>query len=349
MKLGIGSWILLWAAFGCQQKISHKTEPLALQQVEQLATDTGQIALDSSIVDSLGKPLSWFEVTSPYRELFAPSTAYETPITVYTVHLDTATITLLNGRYRSLATVNKQYPKAYLMLTNGGMFHPKGDPVGLFLSDSGQVQGVNTTTGYGNFFLQPNGVFYLTKSGQAGVLETQVFLDSIYNKETPLQLATQSGPMLVINGQYHPKFRAESTNKYIRSGVGVTDSQEVVFILSDRVVNLHTFARMFIEKGCRNALYLDGAISSMYIRDRADDVNQFRTNYGPIIGVYAKTDTVVPTPLLIDSAARSRPVVDSIPIVRAAILSGTPLLDSLPPASPSDSLSPPNLSNDATN
>ena len=129
----------------------------------------------------------------------------------------------------------------------------------------------------------------------AGVLETGQFRDSIYNKGTALKLATQSGPMLVIDSLHHPKFNKNSSSTYIRSGVGVTNDQKIVFILSQEVVNLYTFASVFLEKGCKNALYLDGAISDMYIKDRKKNINNFSTRFGPVIGVFSsnETDTTV--------------------------------------------------------
>ncbi len=44
--------------------------------------------------------------------------------------------------------------------------------------------------------------------------------------------ATQSGPLLVHGGDIHPDFNANSTNKKIRSGVGVTKDGLVIFAIS---------------------------------------------------------------------------------------------------------------------
>lgn len=324
----VGGGILLWGLAACQPKMSFiPTGPLMVS-----ADSTGVDSLSILPLDSLSE-VPVFMKTGKYEMIFDPQTNYETRITVYKVHLDTAKITLLNGHYRTFDQLSKQYPQNYDLLTNAGMFHPQGAPVGLFQNDSGQLNGLNTTEGYGNFFLQPNGVFYITKDNQAGVLETQAFLDSIYNKETALQVATQSGPMLVIDGAYHPKFNQGSSSKYIRSGVGVTDEQEVIFILSEQLVNLHTFARIFIEQGCKNALYLDGAISSMYIRDRADSLSSFRTRYGPVLGVYTLPDSLRTVAIPLDSLSES----DLDTLVQDSL----PLLDK-------DSCSPPNLINHAT-
>ena len=46
-------------------------------------------------------------------------------------------------------------------------------------------------------------------------------------------IATQSGPMLVINGRLHPRFVHANVSLKQRSGVGVREPQTVVFAISD--------------------------------------------------------------------------------------------------------------------
>ena len=74
--------------------------------------------------------------------------------------------------------------------------------------------------------------------------------------------------MLVIDGTIHPAFTPGSDNKNIRSGVGVDQNGNVLFGLSQAKVNFHDFATAFIEEGCTNALYLDGAISLFHAPER---------------------------------------------------------------------------------
>jgi len=115
---------------------------------------------------------------------------------------------------------------------------------------------------------------------RAGVLETRTFLK---NGITPRQ-ATQSGPMLVIDGRIHPAFIPDSDSHKIRNGVGVSgDGRIIWFALSRRPVNFHTFARLF--RDCLktpNALFLDGTISQMWSPEKR------RLSFhpaGPIIAV----------------------------------------------------------------
>lgn len=149
-----------------------------------------------------------------------------------------------------------------LFSTNAGIFDTTNCPLGLHIED-GQVQvALNDTTGYGNFFLKPNGVFSVAK-GRARIVRTESW-------EAPggLALATQSGPLLVESGRLHPAFRVDSQHRFIRNGVGVGSHGEVFFAISEEPVTLHQFACFFRDRlGCRDALYLDGAISAMYLPD----------------------------------------------------------------------------------
>lgn len=133
----------------------------------------------------------------------------------------------------------------------------------------------------------PNGVFYLDSTRQPSITTTAAFVHQNL-EEASLQLATQSGPMLLIHGQYHPDFRKTSTNCHIRNGVGLRPDGTVVFICTAKAVNFHTFASMFLEEQCIDALYLDGVISGMYIANTTADLTSFRRGYGPILGVVTK-------------------------------------------------------------
>jgi len=59
--------------------------------------------------------------------------------------------------------------------------------------------------------LHPNGAFYLTNSKEAKIETTSNF---VTNKN--IKYATQSGPMLLINGVLHSKFNKSSKNLNIR-------------------------------------------------------------------------------------------------------------------------------------
>lgn len=162
---------------------------------------------------------------------------------------------------------------------NGGMYQPDFSPVGLYVENGIEKQKLNTNAGWGNFHLLPNGVFYLL-AGSAGVMEAKAFAKSGIR---PLY-ATQSGPMLVIDGSIHPKFDPLSTSLKKRNGIGAMADGQVIFAVSEGPVRFHDFATLFRDVlGCRNALFLDGTISALYVPEwhRSDDAYPL----GPIISV----------------------------------------------------------------
>ncbi|MBU2992112.1 phosphodiester glycosidase family protein [Octadecabacter sp. 1_MG-2023] len=162
---------------------------------------------------------------------------------------------------------------------NAGMYHDDRSPVGHYVEDFVPQRSVMTREGPGNFGLLPNGVFCSGETFQ--VFETLKFLE-----QTPLCAdATQSGPMLVIDGELHPRFIPDGTSKFIRNGVGTpTDGQRAYFAISNEPVNFHDFATLFRDHiGVPNALYFDGKVSRLH----APQLNRsdFGWQLGPIIGV----------------------------------------------------------------
>ena len=166
---------------------------------------------------------------------------------------------------------------------NGGMFHPDYAPVGLFVTDGRELTALNTGAAEGNFFLKPNGVFAVMKDGTAVVAEASRW-PALAGKA---RLATQSGPMLVIDGKLHPAFRAESASRLFRNGVGIGPDGKALFVISSEPVNFYEFATLFRDAlHCRNALFLDGTISSLH----APDIRRSDAPFplGPILGVTAE-------------------------------------------------------------
>ena len=175
-----------------------------------------------------------------------------------------------------------------LLAMNGGMYHEDLSPVGLLVEDGVEKSPLNLADADGNFFLKPNGVFLVGKDGKAAVMES-----SAYAAARPdVAFATQSGPMLVIDGQIHPRFEANGTSRYVRNGVGMRDENTVVLAVSRSEVSLGSFARLFRDAlGCRNALFLDGAVSALSDGKRMIVGGKYPA--GPIISVSAKPITSV--------------------------------------------------------
>ncbi|ABI76150.1 putative lipoprotein [Hyphomonas neptunium ATCC 15444] len=165
---------------------------------------------------------------------------------------------------------------------NAGMYHDDRRPVGLYIEEGEAEMNLVRSPGPGNFGMLPNGVFWID-AGKAGVSETLAFDERF--KETPPRFATQSGPMLVIDGALHPALNPDGTSLRRRNGVGVSeDGRQVYFVISDVPVNFHSFARLFRDElGTPNALYLDGAVSKAYVP--ALERSETGLDMGPIVGV----------------------------------------------------------------
>ncbi|HEY8585982.1 MAG TPA: phosphodiester glycosidase family protein [Rhodanobacter sp.] len=159
----------------------------------------------------------------------------------------------------------EQRGRRLLFATNAGIYDHKFAPLGLYVEDGETLVPLNLAHGNpasGNFSLLPNGVFAIYPDGHAAVRTTAQFKAD----GKSARWATQSGPMLLIDGQLNEQFIDESASLKWRSGVCAKTPTQVIFAISEAPVNFHTFGRLFRDKlGCRDALYLDGTISQMYV------------------------------------------------------------------------------------
>jgi uncharacterized protein YigE (DUF2233 family) len=182
--------------------------------------------------------------------------------------------------FGALAGILEQQGKTLRFAMNAGMFGVDLKAIGLFVQNGIVQHKLNRRGGSGNFHLKPNGVFYVA-GGKAGVMETDAYAKSGIKPD----FATQSGPMLVINGNIHPKLSPSGTSMKIRNGVGVVDDHTVVFAISDNAVTFHDFARLFRDEfKTPNALFFDGSISSMFSAELGR--NDGFIPLGPMVGVY---------------------------------------------------------------
>ena len=181
------------------------------------------------------------------------------------------------GNHKRLRAWLAQQNKRLLFSVNGGMYNKDGSPQGLYIENGKELKAIDRQeAGYGNFYLQPNGIFCINNNNTAEILQTSQLKDP-----SQIKFATQSGPMLIIDGKLHPKFRKGSKNMHIRNGVGLLPNGHLLFAMSKEKINFYDFAQYFKDNDCTNALYLDGFVSRTYLPSK--DWLQEDGNFGVII------------------------------------------------------------------
>ena len=160
---------------------------------------------------------------------------------------------------------------------NAGMYDEAGRPIGLTIVEGRQVHKIALRAGGGNFGMKPNGVFLVRRDGSAEIVTSEEF-----EPAEDIRLATQSGPMLVIDGKLHPAFKPNGDSIYIRNAVGIAPSGKPLFVISTDPVSFGRLARFFRDRlKTPDALYFDGSVSSLW--DPANGRMDVVTDLGPII------------------------------------------------------------------
>jgi uncharacterized protein YigE (DUF2233 family) len=179
---------------------------------------------------------------------------------------------------QNLKTWLETQKRTLVFAMNAGMYMQDNSPLGLYIENKKELSHLNTASAHGNFYLKPNGVFYITTDNLPVICQTTDFVNN-----GKIKYATQSGPMLVIDGTIHSAFKEGSANVNIRNGVGILPNNDVIFVMSKTAINFYDFASYFKKLGCKNALYLDGFVSRTYLPEK----NWIQTdgNFGVIIGV----------------------------------------------------------------
>lgn len=163
--------------------------------------------------------------------------------------------------FEALAASGAVEPGRVRFAMNAGMYDPSGAPIGLFVAEGRETHPLNRQTGNGNFYMQPNGVFGVRANGEAFVMTTDAYANG---GEQPVW-ATQSGPMLVVEGKLNASFGDDGPSRHVRNGVGVQSPALTLFVISEEPVSFGRFARFFRDAlKCEQALYLDGSVSSLW-------------------------------------------------------------------------------------
>lgn len=222
----------------------------------------------------LAVPAAAQDICMSHEHREQPFTVCEISMDRYRIdlHLMDATSEILG----SFAAMERAFGPAHVAM-NGGMYHEDRSPVGLYLSEGQEQARIVTREGPGNFGMLPNGVFCAGE--RARVIESRRYAEN----PPPCRIATQSGPMLVIDGALHPRFLPDSASRNIRNAVGVSpDGRTAYFVISDAPVTFHELATLFRDAlGVRDALYMDGRVSKLHAGDRSDVGRRM----GPILAV----------------------------------------------------------------
>ncbi|WP_126173479.1 phosphodiester glycosidase family protein [Altericroceibacterium xinjiangense] len=164
-------------------------------------------------------------------------------------------------------------PVAFAM--NAGMFDEQGQPIGYYVERGERLHTLNRNEGAGNFHLLPNGVFY----GSGSEWHVGTADDFADNVTTRPEFATQSGPMLVIDGNLHPAIAHDGESLKIRNAVGVDAEGRAHFVISEAPLSFGKLARYYRDVlKTPNALFLDGSVSQLW------DAGRGRIDGGPDLG-----------------------------------------------------------------
>lgn len=191
---------------------------------------------------------------------------------MHRVSPDQARLIEVRETVHSFGTIRDLKKDKLVFAMNAGMFEQNLKPVGWLIADGKIECKINSKKrGYGNFYSLPfknkaiNGVFGIKDNGEPLLVDTRRLVSNAQRNAKALKSVTQSGPLLILDGEMNPMFNEGSPNLNRRNGVGInSETKEIVFIVSDDYVNFYDLSSLFSELGCDNALYLDGVVSTYY-------------------------------------------------------------------------------------
>ncbi|MXO95666.1 hypothetical protein GRI34_04425 [Erythrobacter aquimaris] len=186
--------------------------------------------------------------------------------------------------YRSLTAFSRARGASGLAFAmNAGMYGEDGRPIGYFVVNSQRLATLNTNDGDGNFHMKPNGVFFGT-GDQWEIRTTDDFLANVSDRP---EFGTQSGPMLVIDGEIHPEITRDGPSRFVRNGVGMDERGRAHFVISNAPLSFGKLARFFKDElNATDALFLDGNVSALW--NPATERLDTGAPIGPIVVVERK-------------------------------------------------------------
>lgn len=152
-------------------------------------------------------------------------------------------------------------PATIAFAINGGMYGDDLKALGYYVEKGERLKELDRGEGSGNFYMKPNGVFF-GSGGSWRVMGSNTFFNTVGDRP---EFGTQSGPLLLDGGKLHPEVQDDGPSKAIRNAVGVDAAGKAHFVISDAPVSFGQLARYYRDVlKVPNALYLDGAISSLW-------------------------------------------------------------------------------------
>ena len=255
------SLIILALAAGslvaCEQQ--PEGEPVARADIGR--SNSPGTAADTPADDA--QPTIASQVESACRSVIFENTSLTHCLAVPTRHRIATDLAGADGaNYRSLsAFAGGRDAETVAFAMNAGMFDDEGDPIGYFVEDSERLKTLNTEEGEGNFHLDPNGVFF----GSGETWEVRTTDDFLANVADRPEFGTQSGPMLVIDGELHPEISTDGESRLIRNSVGIDAQGRAHFVISNAPISFGKLARFYRDElSVSDALYLDGTVSALW-------------------------------------------------------------------------------------
>jgi len=139
-------------------------------------------------------------------------------------------------------------------VTGGQMYSETYTSLGLYIDNGKRISKASVFNNPSvNFGMQPQGVFAITKEEKALIVPIKE------RKEADYKYAVQCAPMLVISSTINPQL-PHSKSSYVRSGYGILKDGRVMIAISKQRVNFREFAQFFVDQGCTEAVYIDGAV-----------------------------------------------------------------------------------------
>ncbi|WP_434777412.1 phosphodiester glycosidase family protein [Neisseria sp. Ec49-e6-T10] len=161
--------------------------------------------------------------------------------------------------YTHFINLLNQTQNDMVFVTNGGIYSKEFTPEGLYIENGQIISELNLHSGEGNFYFNPNGVFYI-ENNLPYIIESRSFK---YNQN--ILYAVQSGPLLIEHGLMNDQLKKTSKSLKIRSAVGLSKQNKLFFLMSKKEVSFYDFAQFALDHlDCDTLLFLDGTISQMY-------------------------------------------------------------------------------------